>query len=93
MSLTAARALQYLCSLILGYHTLELQQQLIFSAGSLRGFDKKRLNTMKSEFLDQKNLVGILATQAIWRVREHNLNLPFSGEISHTLKIWPLQRC
>jgi hypothetical protein len=53
---------------------------------------KNRLNTITSQFLDQQNLVGILTAQAVRRVRQHNLDLPFSSEIPHTFKPRPLQR-
>src|ERR1035438_2490644 len=65
VSLAAARPLQYLCPFILRYHPLELHQQLIFRAGSLRRLDKHRLDSVASQFLDQQNLVGILAAQAV----------------------------
>src|SRR6266436_4839477 len=45
------------------------------------------------EELAQQNLVRILAAQAVWRIREHNLDLPFGGEVPHTLQARPLQRC
>src|ERR1035438_5633024 len=63
VSLAAARPLQYLCSFILRYHPLELHQKLIFRAASLRRLDKHRLDSVASQFLDQQNLVGILAAQ------------------------------
>ena len=44
MSLTTAGSLQNLSSFVLRYHSLELHQQLIFRAGSLRRFDKQRFN-------------------------------------------------
>src|SRR6266478_1033589 len=63
MSLTAARSLQNLSSFVLRYHSLELHQQLIFRAGSLRRFDKQRFHPMAGQFLDQQNLVRVLAAQ------------------------------
>src|SRR5204862_7573812 len=34
----------------------------------------------------------VLATQSVWRIREHDLKLSFGGEITNTLQAWPLQR-
>src|ERR1700687_5603075 len=44
VSLTTARSLQNLSPFVLRDHSLELHQQLIFRAGSLRRFDKQRFN-------------------------------------------------
>src|ERR1019366_4542511 len=46
VSLTAARSLQDLSPFVLRYHPLELHKQLIFRAGTLRCFDKKRLHSV-----------------------------------------------
>src|SRR5207237_6213734 len=51
-----------------------------------------RLDSMASEFLDQQILVRVLAAQAVWRICEHNLDLPFRGKVPHALQAWPLQR-
>ena len=47
---------------------------------------------MTAELFDQQNLVSILSTQSIGRVREHNLDLSLSGEIAHTFQTRTLQR-
>ena len=46
---------------------------------------------MASEFLDQQNLIRVLAAQAVWRIGEHNLDLPFGGQVPHALQARPLQ--
>jgi hypothetical protein len=71
---------------------LELHKQLIFRAGSLGCFDEQRLNSVAGQFLNQQNLVSILAAQPVRRVHQHDLNLPFSGKIPHTLKPRSFQR-
>src|SRR5712692_3879702 len=92
VSLTATRSLQDLRPLIFGDHALELHQQLIFRAGALRRFNKQRLDSLAGELLDQQDLVCVLAAQAIRRVREHNLDLPFGGKVPHTLQARALER-
>jgi len=62
MALTAAVALQDLCSLVLGNHALELHEQLIFGGRALWRVDEERLDSVPSELLDQQNLIGVLAT-------------------------------
>ena len=93
MSLTAVRSLQDLRPLIFGNHPLELHQQLIFRAVALRRFHKQRLDAVAGEFLDQQNLVRVFPAETVRRVREHNLDVPFGGQVSHALQARPLQRC
>jgi hypothetical protein len=71
---------------------LKLHEQLILGARSLRCFHKHRFDSVAGQFLNQQNLVSILAAQPIRRVREHDLNLPLSGKIPHTLKPRSFQR-
>src|SRR5205807_2970810 len=92
VSLAAARALQDLRSFIFRDHALELNQELIFWAVALGRLHEHRLDSVASEFLDQQNLIRVLTAQAVWRIREHNLNLPFGGEVPHALQARPLQR-
>jgi hypothetical protein len=81
MSLAAARSLQDLRPLIFRDHALELNQELTFCAVALRRLHKHRLDSLTGELFHQQNLVRILPAQSVWRVRQHNLNLPFGGEI------------
>src|ERR1700730_15982347 len=92
VSLTATRSLQDLRPLIFSDHALELHQQLIFRAGTLRRFRKQRLDSLAGELLDQQDLVRVLAAQAIRRVCEHYLDLPLGGEVPHTLQARALKR-
>jgi hypothetical protein len=77
MSLTAARSLQDLRPLIFGNHPLELHQQMIFRAVTLRRFTNSCLDSVASEFFDQQNLVGVLPAETVGCVRQYNLDLPF----------------
>src|SRR4051795_351010 len=92
MSLTAPGTFQDLCAFIFRDHALKLNQELIFRAVALWRLHEPGLDSMAGELLDQQNLVRVLATQSVWRIREHNLDLSFGGEITHTLQAWPLQR-
>src|SRR4051812_6396820 len=92
MSLTAPGTFQDLCAFIFRDHALKLNQELIFRAVALWRLHEPGLDSMAGGLLDQQNLVRVLATQSVWRIREHNLNLSFGGEITHTLQAWPLQR-
>jgi hypothetical protein len=92
VSLTAARSFQDLRPLVFGDHALELNKKLILRAVALRRFHKQRLDSMAGELLDQQNLVGVLPAQAVRRVREHDLELPFGAEVSHALQAGTLQR-
>jgi len=92
VSLTTTRSLQDLRPLIFGDHALELHQQLIFRTVALWPLHKQRLDSVAGELLDQQNLVRVLPAQAVRRLREHNLDLPFGGEVSHAFQARTLQR-
>src|SRR5260370_20501110 len=92
VTLTAARSLQDLGPLIFGNHPLELYQQLIFRAVALRRSHKQRLDSVAREFLDQQNLVRVLPAEAVPGVRQHNLDVPLGGQVSHALQARTLQR-
>src|SRR5947209_13209658 len=47
---------------------------------------------MAGELLHYQNLVCVLAAQSVWRIREHNLDLPYGREVTHTLQARPLER-
>ncbi len=90
--LPAARALEDLGPLVLGDHALKLHEELIFGGGALWRIEKARFDTLSRELFHQQDLVGILAAQAIGRVDEHGLNLPFGRQVAHALKPRPLKR-
>jgi hypothetical protein len=92
MSLTAPGTFQDLRPFIFRDHALELNQELIFRAVAWWRFHEQGVDSMAGQLLDQQNLVRVLAAQSVWRIREHNLDLSFGGEITHTLQAWPLQR-
>src|SRR5215831_3655375 len=92
VSFTAARTFQDLRSFIFSDHPLELHKKLIFRAVALWRLHEHCLDSVAGELLDQQDLVRVLAAQAVRGIREHYLDVPFSGEVSHALQAWPLQR-
>lgn len=92
VTLPAPRALKNLCAFILSDHALKLDQKLILGRCALRGLQKPRFHAVTGELFDQQDLIGVLATQAIGRVHEHGLDLPFGRQVAHPLQAWPLER-
>lgn len=70
---------------------MKLNQQLVFCAGPLRRPYKQGLYPMTRELFDQQNLVGILAAQSVWRIREYDLNLALGREIAYPLESRPFE--
>ena len=83
VSLAASGALQDLCSFVFRNHALELNQELILRAAALRRLHEQGFDSLAGQLFDQQNLVSILSAQSVGRVREHNLDLSFGGEIAH----------
>src|SRR6516164_191332 len=92
VSLATTRALQNLCSFVFRNHALELNQELILRAVALWRLHEQRFDSVAGELFDQQNLVSILSAQSVRRVREHNLDLSFGGEIAHAFQARALQR-
>src|SRR5215469_1768857 len=91
VSLATPRALQDLGAFVFRNHALELNQELIFRAVAWWRLHEQGFDSLAGELFDQQNLVSILSAQSIGRVREHNLDLSFGGEIAHAFQTWALQ--
>jgi hypothetical protein len=61
---------------------LELEQQLVFRRRALRRLDENHLDPVASELLNEQNLVGVFAAEAVRRVHEDCLNLSLGGQIA-----------
>jgi len=68
MTLAAPAALQDLGPLVLCYHALHLQKQVVFGRASQLAIQKDQLDTAALELIDQQDLISIFASQAIGRV-------------------------
>ena len=65
MAPPAPAPLQDLGALVLGDHPLDLEQEVVLGAGTDRSVDEHHLGTGPSELLDQQDLVGVAARQAV----------------------------
>jgi len=62
---TAPATLQDLGPLILGNHTLDLEQKIILCCAADRAVQENDFRTCTTKFVDQKHLMGITACQPI----------------------------
>src|SRR5260370_42504393 len=85
MSLAATRTFEDLRPLVFRDHTLELEQQLIFSCCRPWGADKQGLDTCTSQLLDQQDLIGISSTEPIGCRDQHGVELAFGRQVAHPL--------
>lgn len=65
MTATAPATLQDLGPLILGNHTLDLEQKIILRCAADRAVQENDFRTCTTKFVDQKHLMGITACQPI----------------------------
>src|SRR4029077_8394577 len=86
VSLDTPRALQDLGSFVFRDHALELHQELIFRTVALRRLYEQRFHSVAGKLFEQQNLVSVLSAQSVRRVRQHNLDLSFGGQIAHTFQ-------
>ena len=82
VALAAPRALQNLGALVFCYHSLELQQQLVFRrACAWRGY-KQCFHPSAGELLDQENLVSVAPAQTVGRIDHDRLDQSLSNKVS-----------
>src|SRR5580700_2141742 len=86
MSLAATRTFEDLRPLVFRNHTLELQQQLIFSCCRPWRADKQGLDTGTSQLLDQQDLIGISSTEPIGCIDQHGVELAFGCQVANPLE-------
>ena len=65
MTLAAPGTFENLCALIFCDHALELNEEMVFGGLHRRCVHKHGFNALPGELLDDQNLVGIAAAQAV----------------------------
>src|SRR5215831_7855282 len=86
MALATPMPLNDLGALILGNHPLYLQQEVVFGALPQGTIEEHNLHPGASELIDQEDLIGIFAGQAIWRVHIEPVNTPRRDHIAQALQ-------
>lgn len=92
MQLPPAIALHELGALVLREHPLHLDEQLVLGAFSFGAQDEDDLDSLLAELLQEQNLVGILARQAVRTVHIQDLDSAFGHPVSEPLQRRPHQR-
>jgi hypothetical protein len=83
---SAAAALQDAGALVLGDHTLHLQQQIVLGRAADGAVEERDLDTGSAELLDQQYLVGVAARQAIRSMHVDPVDLAGHDRVAQALQ-------
>ena len=92
VQLATACSLDDLRTLILGDHSLELQEELVLRRLGLRRLEEANLAAHPRELLDEQRLVGVATGEPIGRVAQHHRDLDLRCKVPETLQPRPNQR-
>ena len=86
MELAAPGSLEDLGALVLGEHTLELEQQPVFRGLGAGRLDEQNLDAGAAELLDQQHLMDVLPAQPVRRINQDGLDRSFGRQIADPLQ-------
>ena len=86
MELAAPGPLEDLGALVLGEHTLELEQQPVFRRLGAGRLDEQNLDAGAAELLDQQHLMDVLPAQPVRRINQDRLDRSFGRQIADPLQ-------
>jgi hypothetical protein len=87
VQLAAAAALQDLGALIFRDDALDLEQQVVLGRAPQRAVEEDQLDAAPPQLVDEENLIGVAARQAVGGVDVEPIDCPLDGRIAQ-----PLQR-
>jgi hypothetical protein len=88
MSLAAATTLQDLRALILRQHALHLKQQVVLRRGANLAVEKDDLDAGTAQLINQQNLIGVAARQAVGRMNVEPIKRAGRRQITQPLQRW-----
>src|SRR3954467_14453515 len=89
VALAAPAALQDLGPLVLGYHALDLQQQIVLRREADRSIEEDDLNPSPVELVDQQHLIGVAPRQSVGGVDVQPIEVAGRYGITPTLERGP----
>jgi hypothetical protein len=92
VELAAAAALEDLGPLVLGDHALHLQEEIVFWRAPQLAIEEDQLHTATLELVDQQDLIGVFAGQAIRRVDVKAIDGAVGCRIAQAFQSWAHQR-
>ena len=86
MALATASAFENLRAFVLGDHSLHLQEQLVFGRLPEAVVEKDDIDARTLELVEQEDLIGVLAGQAIGRLDVEAVHSSHGGEVTQALQ-------